>query len=411
MESQSLLQLLPLPPLIEIISFLDIPDIFLSLSLTNTKFNETISSSSYIFKTSFENLLGRKIPSTSNFNLNPTQLKQILVTYFSQKQEIPLPYYGFRGNCGCDEDKYEYLFDKIFEPRDGRDPVCTRVGEDFVVEGVLSTDFGKESKQILELVDLFGQLDTPFAQATKEMLKVFRLRALEPFLELVVSQMEVQEQNNALREKIMSLKEERLAFANYSKSLGDKYKLELPCNKMTQAVGLIKSCIVNRETNGVTCPIKTLVAFASMNEEIGLDNPVVSLFNYCKTPADLQKVLYNHKNELPTISQTSLKQFLNTNIKYIDEEEDGVEVVTFHSNGKKSDVIPLFWVRFTKPIAKKLQLNLKDSNLSGRYVMVKLIECENLTNEDPNNEHEGLNIDVHFCSFHGSLLQIPKTDD
>jgi len=409
MQKQDILQLLPLPPLIEIISFLDISDVFKGLSLTSTKFHQIISSSPYIFKSLFENLLGRKFSPTSNFNLTPAKLKQILASYFNQQnQEIVLPFYGFRGNCGCDEDKYEFLFDKIFEPRDGRDPVCTRVGENFNIEGVLSTDFGKESRQIEGLVGLFDQLETPFAKATKEMLKVFRLRALEPFLELVVSQLDAQEQSNALRDKVASLKEERLAFAEYIKTLADKYIIELNCNKMTQAVGLLQSCQINREISSITCPIKTIMAFASMNEEIGLSNPVVSLFDHCKTPQDLQKILYNNRNELPTISKTSIKEFVTSNTKYIDEEEDEVELVIFNSNGRKSDVIPLFWVRFRKVIPRKLLLDLKDSNFSARYVMLKLVECEDLTGGLGDGVHTGTNIDVHFCSFHGSLLQLSE---
>ena len=90
------------------------------------------------------------------------------------------------------------------------------------------------------------------------------------------------------------------------------------------------------------------------------------------------------------------------------EEEDEVELVIFNSNGRKSDVIPLFWVRFQKVVPRKLLLDLRDSNFSARYVMLKLVECEDLTEGLGDGIHTGTNIDVHFCSFHGSLLQLSE---
>lgn len=173
---------------------------------------------------------------------------------------------------------------------------------------------------------------------------------------------------------------------------------------MRNSIGLIQSCHLKREIENLTCPVKTLMAFASINEGIR-SNPLAFLFSQCETSDDLIRLLENHKTELPEISQTSIKKLVEFSpaIKYIDAEEDGVEFVVFSSIGKENDVIPLFWVNFSKAIDKDLFLDFTDCGFSGKYVMLKLIQCEDLRVGSFNPNHPK-NISMKSCCFYGSVI-------
>jgi len=163
---------------------------------------------------------------------------------------------------------------------------------------------------------------------------------------------------------------------------------------------------LNREIENMTCPVKTLAAFASLNEEIR-SSQIAYSFNDCKTSDDLLQLLKDHRDDLPNITQTSIKKLaeLSPHIQYQDEEEDEVEFVVFNSNGKKRDVVPIFWANFNKAINKNLFLNFRDCNFSGRNVMLKLIRCEDLKDKF-GDTHPGTNIDIKFCSFFGPVIEL-----
>ena len=395
---KNILQALDHISLAEIFSYLNTSDVLLHLSLTCKDFHKLITTSPYIIKSLFENLFGRKIQFKEMSNLTYARLQELLKELFFRE---PLPFLGYRGNCGCDKNNSKYLFDKVFEFREERSVVCTDSGENFDIEGVLSEDYAREKKHFQNILSALRQTDQaedPLFQYFKNLLQRGGSRALDLFPLI--------RNDPSFEEKIRPLKEFREEQAKYLQDRSDKYHIELPCQKMMKSIGLFQSCYLKREVNGLTCPVKTLVAFASLNEEIG-PSSLSSLFADCKTSDDLLQLLEDHRNELPSISQTSIKKVaeLSPHIKYKDEEEDQVEFVVFNSNGKKQDVIPLFWVNFNKPIHRNLLLSFKDCHFSGRYVMLKLIQCEDLRVGSFNPDYPK-NIDMAFCCFYGPVVDL-----
>ena len=400
MEIRTHFQALDHISLAQIFSYLDTSDVLLNLSLTCKDLHKIISTSPYIIKSLFENLFGRKIIGEANSNLTFPRFQEILkALVLANTLHRPLPFFGFRGNCGCYSNSYNYLFDKVFESRADNSLVCTKYGENFEIEGVLSEDFGREVKCIQNIISAIKQTDQAENHdlySLKDLLQMYGSQVLD-FYTLP--------QDHLLNEKIKPLRELRQELAGYLKDRNDQYHIELQCQKMMKSVGLIQSCRLIRQVKDVTCPVKTLMAFASLNEEVRLSS-LSSLFNDCKTSDNLIQLLKDHKNDLPDISQTSIKKVaeLFPHIKYKNEEEDQVEFVVFNSNGKKQDVIPLFWVNFKKAIHKDLSLNFKDCHFSGRYVMLKLIQCEDLREGIFNHEHT--NIDMKSCCFYGPVVNL-----
>jgi len=400
MEAKNIFTLLPLSPLAEIISYLETSDVFSSLVLVNKEFYNIVNSSPYVCRALFANLLGRQIP--ADWKLENNSIQDLLKQAFKDRENpIILPLYGFRGNGGCDDEKYEYLFDKVFEPRETRDPVCTKIGEDFEIEGVLSESFGKETRMIQFLGNIFNEINSPFAQAAKDLLAAFGLRSFQPFLHLVIQHFPPLAENNLFKEQLSKYNEEKESFIKYMQTKSNKYQIELAPNPMQGALSLIQSCEINRGGDSLTCPVKTLMVFASLNEEIGMNHPFVSLFNGCKTSGDLQRIYYEHWNVLPRINSTSSMKFASIANRF--QGEESVEYVTFSSNGTMADVIPLFWIRFNNDTVRKFSLDLKDCKFSGRRVLLKLIECENLM-ERFGDDHEEPNIDLQSCCFYGQML-------
>jgi len=398
MESYNILHVLDPVSLAEIFSYLSTTDVLLNLRLTCKAFYKIVSTSPYILKFLFENLIGRKIIGGYKSGLTLEKLQEIFKDLFiSGIENEPLPFFGFRGNCGCDEDNYNFLFDKLFEYKENRSIVCTRIGTNLDIEGVLSEDYARETRQIDELVSVIDQSEIPHANLFKTWVRRYGFEPLEHF---------PLPQDNTIEEKMKPLRESRQELAHYLSSRTDKYNIELKCNKMNKSIGLIQSCHLNREIDNMTCPVKTLMAFASLNEEIG-PSSIAALFNDCKTSDDMIKLLEENKRELPRINQTSIRRLADScsSIEYVDEEDDGVEFVVFDSNGKKSDVIPLFWANFTKAVHRNMFFDFKECNFSGRYVMLKLIQCEDLMQEYGDN-HEGTNIDIKFCCFYGPVIEL-----
>lgn len=139
--------------IVQIFTYLNTSDI-LQLTLTCKVFHKIISTSPYIIKSLFENLFGRKIPQKDLSNLTYVRFQEI------RKSHNPLPFFGFRGNCGCKGNNPRYLFDKIFESRgDINSLVCTRPGENFDIEGVLSEDYARETNHIKSIISALNQTD------------------------------------------------------------------------------------------------------------------------------------------------------------------------------------------------------------------------------------------------------------
>ena len=401
METRNnLLQTLDHISLAEIFSYLNTSEVLLRLSLTCKDLHKIITTSPYIIKTLFENLFGRKLTKNDLSNLNYARFQEVLKDVSrAHTLHKPLPFYGFRGNCGWRRNSNSHLFDKVFEFTEDRSFVETDSGENFDIEGVLSQDFGRETKyiqNIISAIDQTDQAENPHLYSFKAMLQTFRCWGagfpLPP--------------NNPLEGEVKPLREFKQQLANSLQNQNDKYNIELPCQKMMKSVGLIQSCHLKRETQGLACPVKTLVAFASLHEEIR-SSSLASLFHDCKTSDHLLHLLRDHQDELPNVTQTSIRSLADSSptIQYINEEEDDVEFVVFSSHGKKQDVIPLFWVNFKKAINKDLFLNFRNCNFSGRYVMLKLIQCEFLSWNAFVLDYPR-NIDMKFCCFYGPVIDL-----
>jgi len=345
---------------------------------------------------------------SANWNIDGKLIIEGLKLAFrTREKNVLLPFYGFRGNCGCDDDKFEYLFDKVFEPRETRDPVCTRIGEDFEIEGVLSHNFGRENKMMESLTNSLNQMNSPMSSTFKDMLLSLGIRNFQHLFHMIFIQLPEFNQNNDFQEQLQKYQQDKDVFDKYLQLNTDKYNIEINGNPIQNTLSIIERCEINRGGEYLTCPVKTIMAFASVNEAIGIHNPIVSMFNGCKTTADLQRILYENKNFLPRINRTNVKSLEQATNYYEEggEEEESIEYVTFSSNGNNEDVIPLFWIRFYGDNLKKYSLDLRDSNFSARYVVLKLIDCENLM-EKFGDDHGATNIDLQCCSFYGQMLHL-----
>ena len=389
-------------PLTQIISFLTIREVYINLSKSCKTLNKTITSSPYILRLLFENHIGRDLSNIST--ISNEQLKDKIIEYFlNNKNPINLPYFGFRGNCGTDEDHPHYLFDKVFEVRDSQDTVCTRIGENFEIEGMLSPDYDRILKERESIMHFIHKFNSPFKRLFRQIvtliimiinvwLGVFRVAPIKTNI--------FRDENILRKIEIMKARNERLF--TYIRNLSNKYVIELPCEEMQGAMALFESCSIYRANYGCSCPVKTLMIFASMKEKIGLNNPMVTLFDNCKEAYDLKKILKKNKKKLPELYETSSVELCSMAKEFVVSEAD-VDYAVFSAGDRKEDVIPLLWVSFKTADVRVLDICLKKMRLSGRYVLLKLIDCENLMSL-VGDDHVETNIDIGYCGLKGRIF-------
>ena len=403
MQKSLNLTTLPESPLTHIISFLSFHEVYINLSLSCREVHKIISSSPYILKSLFQNYVGRDLSNT--FNLDNHKLKEILFAHFSgNKEPINLPFFGFRGNCGADLDNVEFLFDKAFEIRETDNLVCTRVGENFEIEGMLSPDYDRVLRQKEELLMHIRASNSPFAQIIVQLLPLMGTNLESLLTMLNMSMMNTGVANDDIMQRMNTIKARNEELSIYVQGLENKYVIEVACEEMQNAIALFSSCSIYRG-KFCTCPVKTLMIFASVKEKIGLNNPTVALFNDCKTPADLSKVLKENKKKLPSVYETSIGELSSVARKHNKYTEANIEHAIFSSSDCKEDVIPLFWIQFNSSETKRFELPLSNSRLLGRYVLLKLIECEDLT-EEFHDEHPTTNIDLGYCGLKGTIFNL-----
>ncbi len=267
METPNNLQTLDQISLATICSYLTPFDVMLNLSLTCKDFHKSIAASPYIIKSFFENLLGRKIFEEYKFNLTFAKLQKTLKDRKVAKAlRPPLPFFGYRSNSGCLDNNYNNLFDKIFECRENKSIIRTEAGENFHIEGALSKGYGRETRN---LQNFLSGLDKEIVGNFKEWLEEKGMECLEYLCS---------SEEDPLSKRAKPLKQFREELANYLKEKNEKYNIELKCQKMAKSLGLIQSCSLSRDVGKAKYPVKTLMAFASLNEEIG-SSPLVALFN------------------------------------------------------------------------------------------------------------------------------------
>lgn len=400
-NSNSYLLTLPVQSLAGVLDYLDVKDIAYSLNLTCQRLHLLITTSPYITRCLFRKLIGRKVE--PQWNLNSDKIARLLKQQLSlsQKDAINLPYYGFRSNSGSFEDSPQGLFDKIFEYRTSTDPVCTRAGSNFDIQGVLSADFAKKSTLEENLLSVLRKEDLHLAGVTALRLRHLSYQSAQYGIQQALDELPDSADNQQILNMMENMVQLENSFKDLISSSRDKYNIILPYKSLPPALGLIKSCQIHRAGRGiVSCPVKTLVAFTS-SHEISPKNPIVSLFSSCSTSQELAQILKEHKAVLPSLAATSIKALDDNNVQY--KNERLVEYAVFRDYQMSTDVTPLFWAKFHDKDMKKFNLDLRKANASGKYVMIKMIECEDLDGMAAVRPEE-MNIDILYCSFHGYLM-------
>ena len=163
-----------------------------------------------------------------------------------------------------------------------------------------------------------------------------------------------------------------------------------------------------------TCPMKTCMVFIS---DFDVDIKKIEIFNLFKEAKTIQeiKMLYeNIGNDLPSIYHTNCpelksKAIIETKAKAC--ECSIARFIIFNNTFKKlsKEVKPIAWLQFTNPNLKELKVKLDEYRLfGGRYVILKLIDCENKMAEFGDLNEES-NIDINYVNFFGDVIELKKT--
>ena len=114
------LSLLELPNqlIINIMSYLDVTTCYLTLASINKRMFILIFSDKYIPFEYLQQLIGAKLSKELfqkfDYSVFFDLLKQI---YYPDSIDRELPFYGYKGDCGSDENDPKYLFNYIFKTR------------------------------------------------------------------------------------------------------------------------------------------------------------------------------------------------------------------------------------------------------------------------------------------------------
>ena len=164
--SPSLFEILPNFLLTHLLTFLPPSSIFHTLPLTCQFFFQLISTSSFLrlhiplrsFGISLQNI--KTICQLSDSEIESIFLSKLQNFRFISHQE--LPFYGFYSDGGVDSDSPEYWVDTLFLK--GTWSICTRMGSNFHVKGVLDHHFNEAKKGL----DIFNALNEDFRQSFLE---------------------------------------------------------------------------------------------------------------------------------------------------------------------------------------------------------------------------------------------------
>ena len=488
--------------LTHLLTFLPPNSLFHTLPLTCHFFSHFISTSSFLrlhiplrsFGISHQNI--KTICQLSDSDIESIFLSKLKNFRLLSHQE--LPFYGFYSDGGVDSDSPEYWVDTLFLK--GTWSICTRMGSNFHVKGVLDHRFEEAQRGL----DIFHALNEDFRQSFFQSIRLntgedndyfakfsanFLIDALEEEVnkqqrtdlgileeedsidslgsddEYFPSEKEAKNVNKGkktIRKEMKSVKRKRtdynrltliwetLArrenFESRKRVWRDFSRKEL-LEKLTPSMDLLRKSHVKwkrvtesdnmeiyekMETTpkdyyaivkgfeisrkGIfSCPVKTCMVFIADSDVDVKNISIFEIFKEAKTAHDILSIYEKHGENLPSIYHTNcaeLNQRTMAKSKPIHCDPNIARFVIFNNSEHKftREARPIAWLQFLNKDLKVLTVKLDDGRLfGGKYVVVKLIDCENLMAEYGDTSPIP-NIDLNYVSLYGDVVKLSKIE-
>ena len=159
-----------------------------------------------------------------------------------------------------------------------------------------------------------------------------------------------------------------------------------------------------------TCPVKTCMVFISDFDIDIKKTEIFGLFKEAKNIEAIKRIFNEYGEDLPSIYSTNCLDLKEKSINKTKPSTCSSEIarfIIFNNNQRRlsKEVRPIAWMQFINRNLKELKVKLDKFRLfGGRYVVVKLIDCENLTEEF--GYDEDTNIDINYVSFFGEVFDL-----
>jgi hypothetical protein len=414
-----------------IYEFISLRDLFQAVALINK--------SSYNFVCNDKNFLKRLVQLLLDtlpqlLNLNDSSITDILTllkTITSYNPESELPFLGVKSDTNAQQNLPYYWIDKIFTKLNGNERCCSGMFNNSVT--AVSTNLnvlGSLSKFMVKLTDLNTSVKQKLV--LEENVETTRIEEIPQVAELIVEygptfycpatipntdayKKQVTELATTLIEKYQTLQE--LLSTKLSPQIID---LSDEKDQVSDHIAVITGLSIFRP-RFVTCPVKTVAIFVSMNP-ISFEETIVKMFDNLNTPEKISELYTEFLGNLPKIFETNVYSL----VKHSSWKSpyNGVRSITFKNQENKisSSVRPVCWLQFEGPhndlaaIADKYLyemneykdlLNVKFSSnnyFAGSHVLMKMIDCYKTSKHS--QWAIGCNMDVAFCTFTGSLIEV-----
>lgn len=486
--------------LTHLLTFLPLNSLFHTLPLTCRFFGQFISTSSFLrlhiplrsFGISLQNI--KALSQLSDSDLESIFLSKLKNFKYISHQE--LPFYGFYSDGGVDSDSPEYWVDTLFLK--GSWSICTRMGSNFHIKGVLDHHF-EEAKKGLEI---FHALNEDFKQSFFQNIRLkigeendyFAKFSANFLMDALEEEVEKQKKNNlgegedsidslgsdeeyfpneketknvskgrktirkdrksgkrkrtdytrltliwetlARRENFESMKwvwrdlnrNELLEKLEPSMDLLRKSNVKWKRVKESDNMEIFEKMEIIRQEfyaivkgfeisrKGIfSCPVKTCMVFMADSDIDVKKIAIFEIFKEAKTAHDIQSIYEKHGEDLPSIYHTNCSELSQRTLvksKPIHCDPTIARFIIFNNSEHKltQEVRPIAWLQFINRDLKVLTVKLDDGRLfGGKYVVVKLIDCENLMAEYGDNSATP-NIDLNYVSLYGDVVKLSKIE-
>ena len=388
------MDLLPRELISLILLHLDVHDIFICLRQVSTFLKEVCSSSYFLtelLKTQINSSLSLSIPSEECISL----IKEI----YLQDSLSNIDFYGFGTDGGVDSDLPCYWVQNLFACDSSA--YCSALSANVNCVGILRSEVqGLINKaaavraKALEVVSNYkgissdvGRLEEDtdlLAMSEREFIDHWESsRNTLVSTDMRYSVQELQEVCEYLKSKERNL---------------DVFKVSDDANLLVQEICNVNSSVnprcvacvreveVDRSGN-YSCPLRTFIVFIS-EEYLDLTSDLFKLYNNLRSSRDVSDLIkYDSRvpKALPVISGPSF------------------EYRVFERS--RAILQPIIWGKFKSPTKVKASIRLDDA-VSGRFLYVKLIDCDNRMAEFQ-DDATFTNIDCTYIGVKGQEIKLP----
>lgn len=356
----------------------------------------------------------------------------------SYKKHQNLPFYGFESNGGIEGDLDEFWISLAFTK--GCWSHCTKTGSNFMIKGAITksyeylepdlemyiemlnwiykvrfqtsevyfhmlTELTKMIPRKEKLLEIYDNFVSEKYSCFRRFLKRFFRRQFEDRFCIIVRKISRQRKLPAyvIIEK----------FSNVAKLIDknelnlnkeDEYIIKESIHPNYNKAALITSFEFSRK-GMFTCPIKTFVVFASL-QECNMDSPIFNLFDDLDNHLKFVEMMKDNKFLLPNIKESNIPELkpisqISSRKCHFSSFKYGV----FSNFPNKLDpaIKPIMWGQFNNDVD---EVNFKmylGNFFTARFIYVKLINCEDKMME-LGDLREETNIDFNFFLMKGILL-------